>query len=37
MDADSITSAEPAEHPVAQLSRSESRGRRDLVPSAAPA
>jgi hypothetical protein len=34
MDADSITSAEPAEHPAAQVSRSEARGRRDLVPGA---
>jgi len=34
MDADSITSAEQAEHPAAQVSRSEPRGRRDLVPSA---
>jgi len=32
MDADSITSAEQAEHPAAQVSRSEPRERRDLVP-----
>jgi hypothetical protein len=34
MDADSITSAEHAEHSVIQVPRSESRGRRDLVPAA---
>jgi hypothetical protein len=34
MDAGSITSAEQAEHPVAQVPRSESRGRRNLVPAA---